>query len=253
MLEFLGPLIGGVGSAIGSTSSSSSSVPSADDFLSSYVDSMEDVYDDEKDFTKDKKKKEKKKSKDLTEESSEDQARLQQEIMKNYDTLVDSYLDAAMKGQISGEEALAKMEDLEAQGLFSPGSVINEKGDTSFSKKAAAEKKILEEIIPKQRQSDAAVLASTIMGRALTDQEMAYYSDPGMFKNTDDITSAMMLTEEGSMRLPSEDVKNTILHYGGKLVNPTSKNTENLPFKMRNTSATATADELSAISTAISA
>lgn len=252
MLEFLGPLIGGIGSAVGGATRSSSMQPQYDpqELLTSFMDTLQPYYDEENAFTKKAGKKERKLTEKQLAPSRQEDSRLKKEIAKNYDMLTDSYMDSAMRGDITGSEALGKFEELEALGLFNPGSVINERGDTSFSKKAAAEKKILEEIMPKERAGRSTVIGATMLGRNLTDEEKAYYNNSNYFKTAEDVAIAMSKTEEGAMRNLPDKYRDMVMYYGFQPVNKTARNPANLPYNMRVKPTTGSPAELAAVSTA---
>lgn len=232
--EILGGIMPSIGRMIGGSGQQTQQMPTGQEFLSSYLDTLDPIWDEEEQFYKDYGKKQKKKANKMYKAPKAEQARLVNEIGENYDRYTDSLMDAAMRGEISGDEVLGKMEEWEALGLLNPGSVINKRGDTSFSKKVAAEKKILEEVNPRQRAANASLLANTIMGKNLSPEEQAYYTNATMFKSPEDIAAAMKLTEAGDTRFyRTDDEESFARKWGGRIVNPTSKNIDNMPYHMR--------------------
>lgn len=238
MVLEIGSLIGGlvpaIGKAIGGSSQPSMPVYDPQELADSYLESVKSTFGDEIDFAKKETKKSKKKSNQYLEPSRADQRRLEKDILRNFDTYSDSLYDLALKGDISPEEMISEMQDQIDSGLFNPGSIINEKGDTAYSKLLAAKKKMYEEIMPRQRRGSVNAMANTLMGKTLSPEEEAYYNDTALFKNPEDVAAAMMLTEEGDTRFyksPEED--RFARKWGGRIVNPTAKNIDNMPYYMR--------------------
>lgn len=232
--ELLGPLIGGIGSAIGGSRQPSAPQVDPQEMLSTYLESLQPIWDDEKSFVKGETKNRRKKADKYFEVPQADQDRLEKETVKNYRNYFDSATDAMMKGYMTPDQLFGEQEEWEANALLNPGSVINDRGDTSFSQKAAAKKKVMEEYMPMKYQANANQLASLILGRGLSKEENDYYTNATYFQNPEDVATAMMFTEEGSMRLPSAELKNHLMMSGGRVVNPTAKNPRYLPKTMQN-------------------
>jgi hypothetical protein len=230
-------LVGGIGSAIGGAVGGGGGYtpPSGEEFLNSYMDTLGPIYDEENQFTKKETKKQKKKANKLFGPSKADQDRAVRDTVRNWDAYEDSLFDSAMRGEIDSTEALSRLEGIKSASLMNWGSQVNQRGDTALSKYMAAEKKIREEVEPRERLGRATSFAATIMGRGLTDQEKAYYTNSNLFKTGEDVATAMRMTEEGGSRFIGDaDIEQQLkLLGGGRLVNPTAKNTYNQPYKMR--------------------
>ena len=233
--EILGPLIGGIGSAV-SGSRSQPSIPQVDpqEMLATYAASLNPIWDQEENFVKKQTKKTGKKADKYFDIPEADHARVEKEIRKNHRNYFDSATDALMKGYMTPDQVLGEMDEWESTGLFNPGSVINDRGDTSFAVQAALRKKINEEYMPMKYQANANQLAATMLGRGLSKEENDYYTNANYFQSPEDVATAMMFTEEAQMRLPDPELRKHLILTGGKLVNPTAKNPLNLPQAMRN-------------------
>jgi hypothetical protein len=235
--QILGPLIGGIGSAV-SGGSGQSAIPQVDpqEMLATYLESMNPVWAEETKYVKQETKDTRKKANNYFKSPQADQDRLEKETIKNYDSYFDSAMDSVMRGYMSPDQLYGEQDEWESNALMNPGSVINDKGDTSFSKKAAARKKINEEYMPMKYQANANQLAATIMGRALNKEESDYYTNANYFSNPEDVATAMMFTEEGSMRMVDPELRRHLILSGGRLVNPSAKNPRYLPQAMQNKS-----------------
>lgn len=236
--QILGPLIGGIGNAV-SGGASQPAMPQVDpqEMLSTYMQSLQPVWDEETKYVKKETKDTRKKADSYFKTPQAEQERLEKETINNYDSYFDSSMDAVMKGYISPDQLYGEQEEWESNALLNPGSVINKRGDTSFSKKMAARKKINEEYMPMKYQANANQLASAIMGRGLSKEENDYYTNANYFSNPEDVATAMMLTEEGSirsMRMLDPEFNKELMLRGARLVNPTAKNPRNLPHYMQN-------------------